>query len=139
MPDLAERKYLDETLICYENDARRAAVVMTWNLAYAHLCDHVLKNRLADFNARWKVSFPGMHKTPKAVAAMEDFNEHLKEHEVLQICRDAGIINKNVYNVLEPALKKRNAAAHPNNVIIDRSWCSTGSISDVINNAVLKI
>ena len=47
LPTLAERQYLDEALICYENEAFRAAVVMTWNLAYAHLCDHILTNRLA--------------------------------------------------------------------------------------------
>src|ERR1019366_3823070 len=56
VPDLAERTYLDEALICYENGAFRAAVVMAWNLAYHHLCDHVIKNHLVDFNARWLIS-----------------------------------------------------------------------------------
>src|SRR5262249_13629602 len=57
IPDLAERTYLDEALICFKHNAFRAAMVMTWNLAYHHLCDYVLKNRLSDFNSRWQVVF----------------------------------------------------------------------------------
>jgi hypothetical protein len=34
VPDVAEREFLDEALICYRNGAFRAAVVMTWNLAF---------------------------------------------------------------------------------------------------------
>ncbi len=68
-----------------------------------------------------------------------DFNdEELKEYQILKLALDAGIIVKNVYNVLDGALKKRNASAHPNNVIIDAAVLD-GFISDVINNAVLKI
>src|ERR1700733_1592727 len=55
IPDLAERVYLDEALICYENGAFRAAVVMAWNLSYHHLCDYIIKRRLSDFNARWLI------------------------------------------------------------------------------------
>jgi hypothetical protein len=140
LPDLAERKYLDEALVCYENEAFRATVVMVWNLAYAHLCDHIVKNRLADFNARWLQDFRGDHKNGvRTIIAIEDFaDEELKEHKVLKISLDAGIIVKNVYHVLDGALKKRNAAAHPNSVVIDAAVLD-GFISDVINNAVLKI
>ena len=38
---------------------------------------------------------------------------------------------------MDGALRKRNAAAHPNNVIIDAAVLD-GFISDVINNAVLQ-
>jgi hypothetical protein len=140
LPNLVERKYLDEAYTCYENEAFRATVVMVWNLAYAHLCDHIVKNRLADFNAQWLKDHSRAHKNGvRTIKTVDDFNdEELKENTVLKLALDAGIIVKNVYNILEPALKKRNMAAHPNNVVIDPAILD-GFISDVINNAVLKI
>lgn len=139
LPTLAERTYLDETLTCYKNGAVRAAIVMTWNLAYAHLCDHIFKNRLADFNARWLISLPGMHsKKVKTIAVMDDFNKYLKEQEVLDIARDAAIIVKNVHSTLEIGLTRRNMAAHPNNVV-HTALQTEAHIEDLVNNAVLKI
>ena len=120
LPDMAERSYFQEMLICHNHNARRAAVVMTWNVAYSHLCDHVLTQRLADFNARWPLTFPGMHKNKiLAITSVDDINDLLKESEFLKICRDAGIITTNVFNVMDVALKKRNAAAHPSTAVID--------------------
>jgi hypothetical protein len=42
IPDMAERAYYKEALICYRYGSVRAAVVMTWNIAFSHLCDHIL-------------------------------------------------------------------------------------------------
>lgn len=139
IPDLAERTYLDEALICYENSAFRATVVMTWNLAYHHLCDHVAKNRLADFNARWLISYPGHHKRGnKAISNMDDFNGELKEGEFIAICRDAGIITKDVYRIMDEKLGKRNSAAHPSSVSIGQLQ-TDAFIDDLVKNVVLKI
>lgn len=141
IPDMAARAYYQEALICYEYGSRRGAVVMAWNIAFSHLCDHVLAKRLADFNARWQVSFPGMHKRNKGIktiAGFDDFSEELREQQVLEICRDAGIINKNIYNIMHTALGKRNAAAHPNAVVIDQLQ-TDAYISDLITNVVRKI
>jgi hypothetical protein len=139
LPDMAERSYYQEALICYTHGSRRAAIVMTWNVADSHLCDHVLAKRQADFNARWQVSFPGMHKkTIKAITKMDDFNDELKESEVIAICRDAGIISKNIYNIMHAALGRRNAAAHPSSVIIDQLQ-TDAYIVDLITNVILQI
>jgi len=139
IPDMAERAYYQEALICYKYASRRAAVVMTWNIAFSHLCDHILAKRLADFNARWLMSFPGMHKNKtKTIAGFDDFAEELKEQQVLEICRDAGIITKNIYNIMHGALGKRNAAAHPNNVVIDQVQ-TDAYISDLVKNVVQAI
>ena len=139
IPDMAERAYYLEALICYKHGSPRAAIVMTWNIAFSHLCDHVLAKRLADFNARWVISFAGMHKNKtKTIVVFDDFAEELKEQQVLEICRDAGIINKNIYNIMHAALGKRNTAAHPNNVIIDQVQ-TDAYISDLIRNIVQAI
>ncbi|MBV8901240.1 MAG: hypothetical protein JOY92_14140, partial [Verrucomicrobia bacterium] len=124
---------------CYKHGSLRAAVVMTWNIAFSHLCDHVLAKRLADFNARWKQTYPGHHKNQTlTIVTFDDFNDHLKESQVLTICRSAGIISKNIHGIMEFALRKRNTAAHPNAVIID-SVQADAFISDLIRNVVLKI
>jgi hypothetical protein len=41
IPDLAERSFLDEGLRCLRCKAFRASIVMTWNLAYDHLCRYI--------------------------------------------------------------------------------------------------
>lgn len=139
LPNMAERAYFQEMLICHDHGARRAAVVMTWNVAYSHLCDHVLSKRLADFNARWQVTYPGMHKKKAlTITSLDDINDLLKESEFLKVCVDGDIITKNVYNVMDGALKKRNAVAHPSTAVIDQLQVDA-YISDLINNAVLKI
>lgn len=139
LPDMAERAYYQEALICYTHGSRRAAIVMTWNIAYSHLCDHVLARRLADFNARWLLSYAGMHKNKvKTITKMDDFNDELKESEVIAICRDAGIITKNVYTIMHAALGRRNAAAHPSSVVIDQLQ-TDAYVVDLIQNVILQI
>jgi hypothetical protein len=139
IPDMAERAYYQEALICYKHGSGRGAVIMTWNIAFSHLCDYVISKRLAEFNARWLISFPGMHKkTTRVIITFDDFAEELKEQQVLEICRDAGIIGKNIYNIMHAALAKRNAAAHPNAIVIDRVQ-TDAYISDLITNVVQKI
>jgi hypothetical protein len=89
-----------------------AAVVMTWNVAYSHLWDHVLTNRLADFNEQWPLSYGGMHKKkPLTITSLDEHQRPVKESEFLTVCRDADTITTNVFTILDGALKKRNAAA----------------------------
>lgn len=139
IPDLAERTYLTEALICFKHKAFRAAIVMTWNLAYHHLCDHILKKHQDEFNKRWIVVYPGHHrKGTKAIASMDDFADHLKESEVIEICNSADIITKDVYKILGGKLGRRNSAAHPSTVVIEQLQAEE-FIDDVIKNVVLKL
>jgi hypothetical protein len=139
IPNLAERTYLDEALICYENGAFRAAIVMTWNLAYHHLCDHIIKHRLADFNARWLIKYVGMHKNgTRTIKTIDDFMEELKEAEVIAIAKDAGIITKDIWKIMDEKLGKRNSAAHASSVTISQLQADA-FIDDLVKNVVVKI
>jgi hypothetical protein len=139
LPNLAERAYYKEALLCYNSGSLRAAIVMTWNVAYAHLCDHIVGKHVAEFNARWLLTYPGMHKNRvKAIAKLDDLNDELKESEVIVISRDAGIISKNIYNIMHASLGRRNAAAHPSSVIIDQLQ-TDAYIVDLVTNVVLQI
>lgn len=139
VPDLAERTFLDEALICFQHHAFRAAMVMTWNLAYHHLCDFVLKNKLAEFNQRWPINYAGHHKnSPKQIAKMEDFADELKESEVIAICASARIITGDMQKVLSVGLNRRNSAAHPSSVVISQVQAEA-HIDDLVKNFMLKL
>jgi hypothetical protein len=139
IPDLAERTFLNEAIICFRHKAFRAAIVMTWNLAYHHLCDHILRNRLSDFNREWPVQFAKKHAQARtsAISVHDDFAE-LKESEVLQICRAANIITQDMNKVLKEKLDKRNSAAHPSSVVIT-PHTTEEYIIDLVTNVVLKL
>ncbi|MGH9325183.1 MAG: hypothetical protein ACRD2B_00630, partial [Terriglobia bacterium] len=139
VPDVAERQFLNEALICYRHGAFRAAVVMMWNLAFDHLLNFILKHHLAAFNAQWPVSLPKLHQKARisAVADRDDFGE-LKESEILGICKSAGIIGPDLYKILDEKLGKRNTAAHPSTVAVSQIQAEA-VIDDLVNNAILKL
>jgi hypothetical protein len=139
VPDVAERIFLDEALVCFKHGAFRAAIVMAWNLAYHRLCDHVLRKELAKFNGQWPLVYQGHHKkTVKTITKMEDFADELKESEVLEICNSARIISKDIHKILKAKLDRRNSAAHPSSVKIDQLQAEE-FIDDIVKNVVLKL
>lgn len=139
IPNVIERDFLSEAIICYRHGAFRAAIVMCWNLAYDHLCDYVLKNHLAAFNTRWPVRFPGQHKKARvaAITIRDDFSE-LKEHEMIEVCKSANIISDDMFKILNEKLGRRNTAAHPNAVKITQLQAED-FVSDLVNNVVLAL
>jgi hypothetical protein len=139
VPDLAQRTFLDEALTCFRHEAFRAAMVMAWNLAYHHLCDFVLKNKLAEFNQRWPLNYPGHHKnTQKQIAKTEDFADELKESEMIAICASARIVSGDMQKVLNIGLHRRNIAAHPSSATITPLQAEA-HIEDLVLNFVLKL
>jgi hypothetical protein len=139
VPNLGERTFLDETIICYRCKAFRAAIVMAWNLAYDHLCHYILNRHLATFNVEWPKQFPKKHLNAriKAVATRDDFGE-LKESEVIQICRAANIISNDIQKILNEKLGKRNTYAHPSGVTVAPQTAEE-VIIDLVNNVVVKL
>lgn len=140
VPDMEERTYLNEALTCYKAGAPRAAIVMSWNLAYHHLCAFILKKHLAAFNARWPIWNAGHYKKAgiTAVTKMDDFGEEFKESQVITIARDANIITGDIWKILDEKLGKRNSAAHPSSVDIGQLQ-TDAFIDDLVKNVVLKL
>jgi hypothetical protein len=138
VPDLAARSFLDEAIRCFRCGAFRAAIVMTWNLAFDHLCLFIVKNHLAAFNRQWPLSYPRDHQRARiqAIAKREDFAE-LKESQVIQICRSAGIVTGDIFKVLDEKLDKRNSAAHPSDLVIT-SLQAEAFIDELVRNVVLR-
>lgn len=133
--DLNERIFLDEALSCFRCGAFRASIVMTWNLAFDHLCEWILKNHVSAFDAQLVKTCPSAKV--KSIKTKDDFSE-LKESEVLQICKSASILNLSLHKIMAEKLGRRNTAAHPSNVTINRLQAED-FISDLVNNVVLKL
>jgi hypothetical protein len=138
VPDLAEQSFLVEALKCYRIEAYRACVVMTWNLAYGHLLQWMLKDatRLSAFNAAISVRYP--KKAGTKIATYDEFLDELKESEVIEICSNAGLVSSNITKVLREKLIKRNIAAHPSTNVIVQSQADD-VITDLVNNVVLHL
>ena len=66
VPNVAEREFLNEALICFQHNAYRAAIVMTWNLAYSHLLEFILARHLPAFNIEYQAMLPGKWAKAKA-------------------------------------------------------------------------
>ena len=133
--DLAEQVFLQEAIACFRCGAFRAAIVMSWNLAFDHLCNYVMKSHLTAFNTQLPIKYPRSRIT--AIATRDDFSE-LKEFEVIEICKSARIISGNLQKIMQEKLKRRNIAAHPSSEVILR-FQAEDFITDLVNNVVLKL
>jgi hypothetical protein len=133
--DSAERSFLQEAIDCYEIGARRAAIVMTWQVATHHMCSHVLKNELAAFNA---VLAKNLDKRVKvtSVANIDHFSD-IPEGKLIEFLRSAKIISNDVRKILEAKLDIRNSAAHPSAVMISEVK-ATDFIIDLVDNVIAK-
>lgn len=135
IPDLAEREFLTETLNCYRIRAFRAAVTMMWNLTYDHVVRWVLADpaRVQAFNTGLATKYP---KKTLVVTKRDDIDE-LKESEFIEAARVAKLLDKNVTQILEEKLRRRNMAAHPSSVTITQHQADD-VITDLAANVILR-
>lgn len=138
VPDVAERAFLNEALKCYRIGAYRSCIVMTWNLAYGHLLDWILRDptRLVAFNDAIAKRYPKM--TSLQITRYDEFLDELKESQVIEICNTANIINSSIYKILKAKLDKRNIAAHPSTAVVVQSQADD-AVTDLVNNVVLAL
>jgi hypothetical protein len=138
VPSVEEREFLQEALTCYRSKAFRACIVMTWNLAYAHLLDWILNDptRLATFNTAITKRYP--KKTGLVIAKYDEFLDELKEREVIEICSSGGLINSYIFKIMKDKLDRRNIVAHPSAVIVVQHQADD-TVSELVNNVVLAL
>ncbi|YBV97007.1 hypothetical protein M1D80_08920 [Phyllobacteriaceae bacterium JZ32] len=128
-----KKRFLAEAVDCFEANANRAAIIMTWILAVDHLFDHVLSSKLNEFNAALAAN---PDKRIKKAFTKDDLSE-LKESKFIELCRSANIISNDIRKILEDALGTRNTAAHPSSVEMTRSK-SISVIEDLVINVIKK-
>lgn len=135
LPPGTESVYLDEAITCFRSGAFRATIVMAWNLAFDHLLQLILKSKLVEFNNQLPKTFPKADILE--IKCLDDF-ERLKESQVIQVAKSANIVSLSVHTIMAEKLKRRNAAAHPTDVIISQPSAEE-FVQDLITNVVQKL
>lgn len=108
--DPCTKAFIEEAVSCLEHDLKRAAVVFSWAGAVSLLYDHVLKNRIAEFNAE------AVRRDPKwRSAKTKDDLARMKESDFLDILAAISMMGKNAKEHLKnTCLNIRNSCGHPN-------------------------
>ena len=126
-----QKTFLSEALICFSQGAYRAAIIMSWNLAFSHLLDKIYSSHLIAFNDQ-----VGTNNFKRPIVSRIDLSE-LKESDIIKIARAAKIISGETQKILNEKLGKRNSAAHPSSTIISTSTAEE-VIFDLVENIILK-
>ena len=125
--------FLEEAISCFEIKSFRAAIVMSWLLTMDTLYEHVLNNKIPDFNNA--IQAHGKYK--KITIKSKDNFSDIKESDFIELLRVAKIISNDTRKILDEKLDFRNTCAHPNTVIIKETK-AISFIEDVVENIVLK-
>ncbi len=111
----AQQRLLEETILCLECGAYRAAVVMGWNLAYDVIRRWVFANKLDPFNQQLTTQYQDRNGKPTytPIQKYEDFSAGKpSERTVIDTCYFAGIIGEKLRDELRQCLRRRNEYAH---------------------------
>jgi hypothetical protein len=107
------RAFVEEAVQCAERKLFRSAVVFSWIGAVAVLHDHIITNKLAEFNAEALRRFPKW----KAATTGDELGV-MKEADQLHVMQAISVFGRNVREELEACLKYRNACGHPSSLKI---------------------
>jgi hypothetical protein len=143
LPNLEERVFLNEAIKCLKSDSPRAAIVMTWCLAYHHLCTYVLNSpqRLEAFNRQWPLVFANHHKkekVPRQILNIEQISDELMDWQFIEIASSAKLFSRDVHKILKEKLGTRNSAAHPSQIKIDGLQAQE-FVDNLVKNVLLKL
>lgn len=128
-----QRTFLDEAIKCFEVQAYRASILMTWLLTMDVIYEYVLNKKLVEFNSAVQVH--GKYKKI-TFSKKDDFSE-VKESDFIGILRTGKIISNDIRKILLEKLDFRNTCAHPNSITIKETK-AIAVIDDLIENVVFK-
>ena len=133
LPEGFRKEFLGETIDCFEVSANRATIIMSWILTMDHLFEYILQHKLREFNASLAKDRGAKRVTVKQ---RDDFS-NLKESKIIEICRAANIVSKDVRNILDTCLSVRNSCAHPSVIKVPETKV-LAVVEDLVENIVLK-
>ncbi|WP_129459552.1 hypothetical protein [Propioniciclava flava] len=129
------RPYLDEAVDCYEAGAYRGAVLMVWAATMEHIYS-VIEGHRQGFKLLETENFKRYEKASfyRKIRKKNDLL-YVNDGNLLLICEDAGLFNKNARSILEDALKTRNRCGHPTGYVVGREEVVV-FIERLINNII---
>lgn len=126
------KEFVEEAVKCFECGFYRAAVVLSWIGAIGLMHEHIMRNRLADFNSE------AQRRNPKWKAAKTaDDLANMKESDFLDILEALSMIGKSVKLQLVERLNLRNGCGHPNSLMPGENVTSA-HIESLINHVFSK-
>lgn len=127
------REFLEEAIKCSEAGANRATIIMVWILAIDHFSTYVFEKKLEEFNAQLTAK---KGSKAKLITHRGDLAE-MNESKFIENCRDAKIINKDVWKILNTNLEHRNSCAHPSDIEVPKSKV-VFIVEDLVVNVIFK-
>lgn len=124
--------YITEAVACFEFELFRAAIVLTWCVAYSHFRGWLFNKHLTPFNAA-----AALWKQPVTIQVVEDFQD-LGEATVIDAARKAKIVSKELHKTLKHLLDQRNSYAHPSCKPI-KSSIAEAYIDTTLHEVILKL
>jgi hypothetical protein len=107
VPSGARRDYLVEALGCFQSNYLRAALLLTWCVAYDVLRDWLYTKHLAAINTKTQA-----WKKPLTIYRVEDFGE-VADRTIVDLGRDIRALTKEEHKIIVGLLDRRNSYAHP--------------------------
>ena len=107
------RDYLEEALECYRRGLYRAAVLMVWSAVVQKLYDTAGSHRggVSMMEAANKARL-GNSRRYREIKKQDDLL-YVGEKDFIQLCEDAGMLNRNARKMLHERLDLRNLCGHP--------------------------
>lgn len=129
------RAYLDEAVDCYEVGAYRGAVLLVWAAAIEHLYS-AISIRRGGLKSMQEANFARFNesRTYRPIAKSGDLL-YIGEKNLLLLCEDAGLFNRNARLILEERLRLRNQCGHPTGYVVGREEAVV-FIESIINNII---
>lgn len=124
--------FLKECLTCLEANALRSSVIMGWALVMDSLYHKVLNVGPSTFN---KAAQQRYGTNAKTVRRRDDLL-YYRDSNILLLCEDVGLFDRNIRDMLEGHLKLRNKCAHPGKYKLGKKKVE-GFFEDVVNNVLL--
>lgn len=128
----AVKLFVEEAVGCLNSHHLRAAVVLSWQGAYAVLVDYTFTHFRDTFSS--EAQRRGFIK--KKIESVDGF-QRLKESEALLCMEASGVISKAVKIELENCLSRRNNCGHPNDFVIGEAQVA-GHIESLISHVYIK-
>lgn len=134
-PDGYEKRFLKETVDCFEIGANRAAIIMCWLLTLNHMYEFVLKNKVLEFN-RELSKLKDKRIRVSSVSIIDDFSE-IPENKFIELLRSSGVVSNDVRKILDTKLGIRNSCAHPSGIEVGKIK-ALEFINDLVINVIQK-
>lgn len=120
---LTQDDLLRQSLRCVENNLFRSAYILAW----VSFMDFIQEKLASD-------GFVKLNKvrTKWNITSVEQLREEIVEFQIIEACKDVGLISKTRMRVIQGYLSSRNECAHPTDFFPDYNQ-TLGYISNLIN------